>query len=75
MEQRMPSALLVALSHATGVRLSEVAFLLIVIAGVWLAAAAVPRFGHSRARTVVAGVLLATAGVLLVIAVRWGRFG
>lgn len=57
-----------AFSHHTGIRLAELAFLLILIAGVWLAVA---RLG----RTVGAGVLLAVAGLLLIIASHWGRFG
>jgi hypothetical protein len=62
-----------ALSHHVGVRLAEVASLLILIAGVWLAASAFLRF-HTL-RTVVSGALLAVSGVLLIIATRWGHFG
>ena len=54
-----------ALSHHTGIRLAEVGFLLILIAGVWLAAAEIlnpDKWG--RTRTIVAGGLLAI----------WGRF-
>ena len=64
-----------ALAHHTGLRLAEVAGLLLVIGGIWLAAAQVPRMRHSTARTAVAGVAFAAAGVLLIIAVRWGHFG
>ena len=64
-----------ALSHHTGVRLAEVGFLLILFAGVWLVASQIPQLKFSHARTIVAGVALALAGVLLIIATRWGHFG
>jgi hypothetical protein len=32
-------------------------------------------FGRSSARTIVAGIALALAGVLLIIATHWGQFG
>jgi hypothetical protein len=64
-----------AFAHRTGLRLAEVGFLLVVFAGVWLAAAQIPRFKFRAARTIVAGVALATGGVLLIIAIRWGQFG
>ena len=56
-------------------QLAEVGFLLIAIAGIWLAAA---QLGGSRwraFRTIVAGLLLAAAGVLLIIAAHSGHFG
>jgi hypothetical protein len=52
----------------TGVRLAEVGFLLAQLAGTWPAAAQVPKLGLGAARRVV-------AGVLLVVATRWGRCG
>lgn len=64
-----------ALTHQTGVRLAEVAFLLILFAGVWLVAAQIPRFKHPATRTIVAGSALALAGVLLIVATHWGHFG
>jgi hypothetical protein len=64
----------VALTHHTGVRLAEIGFLLILFAGIWLAAAQVPKFQHSNARTIVAGVALALAGIFLLIATHWGHF-
>jgi hypothetical protein len=64
-----------ALTHQTGVKLAEVGFLLILFAGVWLVAAQFPIFKMPRARTVVAGIALACAGVLLIIATHWGHFG
>ena len=65
----------VALAHHTGLRLAEIGFLLILFAGVWLAAAQMPKFKFATARTIVAGVALAFAGALLIIATHWGHFG
>ena len=65
---------MLALTHQTGTRLAEVGFLLILFAGVWLVAAEVPKLGLAALRTVVAGVALAAAGVLLVVATHWGHF-
>lgn len=70
-----PVSLVLALSQHTGTRLAEVAFLLLLIAGVWLAAAEIPTLGIARTRVMVAGVLLAISGLLLIIATRWGGFG
>ena len=58
-----------------GVTLAEVGFLLILFAGVWLVAAQIPAFKMPTARTIVAGIALAVAGVLLIIATHWGHFG
>jgi hypothetical protein len=65
----------VALAHHTGRRLAEIGFLLILFAGIWLAAAQIPALKFGSARTIVAGVALALAGVLLIIAIHWGHFG
>jgi hypothetical protein len=65
----------VALTAHAGTRLAEVGFLLILIAGVWLVAAELLRDKWRRFRSVVAGAALAIAGVLLIIATRWGQFG
>jgi hypothetical protein len=65
----------VAISHQTGIKLAEVGFLLILIAGVWLAVSAIERLGWRRFRTVVSGTLLAGAGALLIVATHWGHFG
>jgi hypothetical protein len=65
-----------AMTRHTGIRLAEVGFLLILIAGVWLAFAVVldpAKWG--KARTIVSGALLAIAGLLLIIATHWGHFG
>lgn len=68
--------LLLAISHPTSVRLAEVGFLLILIAGVWLAAAeTLDPEKWRKFRTIVAGVLLAIAGLLLIVATHWGQFG
>jgi hypothetical protein len=64
-----------AITPATGTKLAELGFLLILIAGVWLVSSEVPALRGHRARTVVAGAALAVAGVLLIIAVHWGHFG
>jgi len=48
---------------------------LIMIAGVWLAASETLAEPKHLNRTTVAGVLLAVAGALLIVATRWGRFG
>jgi hypothetical protein len=57
------------------VRLAEVGFLLIPIAALSLVVAQIPRLKLRTARTIVAGVLLAIAGLLLIIATRWGHLG
>jgi hypothetical protein len=59
----------------TGARLAEVGFLLVLFAGIWLASAQVPQLRFAGGRTVVAGIALALAGVLLIIATHWGHFG
>jgi hypothetical protein len=76
---------LLAFSHGTGVRLAEVAFLLFLVAGVWIVSASLTkvekthtRFGFivlasSRFRMTVAGLLLACGGLLLIIATHWGH--
>jgi hypothetical protein len=66
---------LLAMTQHTGNRIAEVGFLLVLFAGIWLAAAQIPFFRFARARTVVAGVALAIAGALLIVAVHWGHFG
>ena len=67
--------LVLALAHHTVIRLAEVGFLLLLFAGIWLAAADLPGFKSARGRTVVAGVALAIGGLLLIIATHWGHFG
>jgi hypothetical protein len=65
----------VALTHHAGIRIAEVAFLLVVVAGIWLAAAQIPMFRAAGVRTIVAGMALGVAGLLLIIAAHWGQFG
>jgi hypothetical protein len=67
--------MIASISPHTGARLAEVGFLLVLLAGVWLVVAQLPLFGLRRARTAVAGLALAAAGVLLIVAVHWGHFG
>jgi hypothetical protein len=76
---------LLAFSHSTGVRVAEVAFLLFLLAGVWIASASLTKvekthtwsgfvvLASSRFRMVVAGILLASGGLLLIIAAHWGH--
>jgi len=66
---------ILALTRHTAIRLAEVGFLLILLAGAWLIAAQIPQLKLARTRTVVAGWLLAIAGLLLIIATHWGHFG
>ena len=61
------------LSRQTSVLLAEVAFLLIMLAGIWLVAAGA--LENQTFRTIVAGSLLAIAGLLLTIATHRGHFG
>jgi hypothetical protein len=63
------------MSKKTGIVLAEVGFLLLLFAGVWLAAAQIPAFKLATERTIVAGIALALSGLLLIIATRWGHFG
>jgi hypothetical protein len=70
--------MLVAITHATGIKLAEVGFLLIVIAGVWLVASEIAALGAAKwhkFRIFVAGGCLAAAGILLIVATHWGGFG
>jgi hypothetical protein len=64
-----------AITPATGIKLAEIGFLLILIAGVWLVAAEIPALRLQRVRRIVAGAALTAAGVLLIIATHWGHFG
>lgn len=68
----------VAITHATSVKLAEVGFLLILIAGVWLVASELVSLGAPKwhkFRIIVAGGCLAAAGILLIVATHWGSFG
>jgi hypothetical protein len=70
--------MIVAIAHATGIKLAEFGFLLIVIAGVWLVASEIVALGVLKwheFRIFVAGACLAVAGILLIVATHWGGFG
>jgi len=67
--------LVLALTPQAGVKLAEFGFLLIVFAGIWFAAAQIPRLKLANERTIVAGLALALGGLLLIIATHWGHFG
>jgi hypothetical protein len=70
--------MIVAITHATGIKIAEVGFLLILIAGVWLIASEMTALGASKwhkFRIFVAGGCLAAAGILLIVATHWGGFG
>jgi hypothetical protein len=62
-----------AFTRHTGVRVAEIGFALVAIAGALLAVAPLTRFG--RPGTIAAGVGLAAGAVLVIIAIRWGSFG
>jgi hypothetical protein len=66
---------MLAITREWGLRLVEIAGLFILITGVWLVAAEIPAFKFARTRTLVSGVALAAAGVLVIVAVRWGHVG
>ena len=68
-------SLLLTLNKPTSARIAEVGFLLIVFAGIWIVASEVPKLKLHTARMVVAGIALAVAGLLLLIATHWGKFG
>jgi hypothetical protein len=63
-----------AITHHTGVRLAEVGFLLLAIGGIWLVASDIPALKLDKFRFIVAGLAIAAAGVLLVVATHWGHF-
>jgi len=67
--------LVLAITHSTGRRLAEIGFLLVLFAGIWLAAAQIPQVKLGTARTIIAGIALAIGGLLLLIATHWGHFG
>lgn len=67
------ASLLLAISHDTSVTIAEVAFLLLLIAGVWIAVAWGFADKWRPFRMIVAGALIACAGLLLIIAAHSGN--
>lgn len=65
----------VLMAQHTGIRIAELGFLLLALAGAWLAAAQMPTMKGFASRTIVPYVAIAVAGVLLIIASHWGHFG
>jgi hypothetical protein len=74
-DNRSLVSFVLAITPQAGRKLAEVGFLLILFAGIWLAAAQIPLFGLRRVRTIIAGIALAIGGVFLIIATHWGHFG
>jgi hypothetical protein len=62
-----------AFTRHTGVRVAEIGFALVAIAGALFAVAPVSRLGKPGA--VAGGVALAAGAVIVIIAIRWGSFG
>ena len=62
-----------AFTRHTGVRIAEIGFALIAIAGALLAITPVIRVG--RLGTIAGGLALAAGAVIVIIAIRWGSFG
>ena len=62
-----------AFTRHTGVRVAEIGFALLAIAGALLALAQVTRFG--KPGTTAAGVVFAAGAVIVIVAIRWGSFG
>lgn len=63
------------MSRQIGILVAEVAFLLLLFAGVWMIAFEIPQFKIAAERRIVAGMAVALSGLLLIIAMRWGQFG
>jgi hypothetical protein len=66
--------LAITISRHTGIRLGELGFLLMAIAGALLVLGAAFPFGR-RIGTALGGLALAAGGVLAVVATHWGHFG
>lgn len=62
-----------AFTRHTGVRIAEIGFAVLAIAGVLLAIAPITRF--RKPGTVAAGIATAIGAILVIIAIRWGSFG
>ena len=66
--------MVLAFTRHTGVRLAELGFLFILLAGAWLASAQISKVKDGTLR-VVGGVAFALGGLLVIIAIHWGHFG
>jgi hypothetical protein len=66
--------LFLSFTRHTGIRLAEVGSALAAVAGGLLVLGAITPFGR-RAGMFFAGIALAAAGILLVLAIRYGAFG
>jgi hypothetical protein len=62
-----------AFTRHTGVRVAEIGFALVAIAGLLFAVAPVTRVG--RPGTIAGGASLAAGAVIVIVAIRWGSFG
>lgn len=62
-----------AFTRHTGVRIAEIGFAVLALAGLLLAIAPITRFSKSGA--VAGGIALAAGAVLVIVAIRWGSFG
>lgn len=65
---------LLAITRHTGIRLAELGFLLVAIAGGLLLIGAIAPSGR-RTGAGIAGLALAAGGVLMIVATHWGHFG
>jgi hypothetical protein len=66
--------IILTLSRHAGLRVAELGFALTAVAGLAMLFGAVVPLGR-KPGSIVAGAALAAGGVLLLIAVHWGRFG
>jgi hypothetical protein len=66
---------LLALTQRNGVRLAELAFVVVAAAGVAIAVGALAPTAGKRFWNVIGGGGLVLAAVLLVVAAHWGHFG
>jgi hypothetical protein len=68
-------SLILTINRATSARIAEIAYLLILIAGIWMVVAELTKLKLHTVRMVVAGIALGAAGLLLLIATHWGKLG
>lgn len=64
---------LLAITRHTGIRIAELGFLLVAIAGALMLLGAMVPFGR-RVGAGLAGLALGLGGVLLIVATHWGHF-